>query len=132
MPGGLTRVAQGEGPLAPWLEAGDWSKDTWVLSDQPVEQFSLLAQRQANLRLHRGGRELPSRLADSLFWLGRYTERAEGAVRLFRSLVIRLGGEIGLDAQPRVTRARRVHAHSAETPIRASRTPRDAGRTRSR
>ena len=95
MPGGLTRVAQGEDPLAPWLEAGDVSKDTWVLSDQPVEQFSLLAQRQANLRLHRGGRELPSRLADSLFWLGRYTERAEGAVRLFRSLVIRLGGEMG-------------------------------------
>jgi uncharacterized circularly permuted ATP-grasp superfamily protein/uncharacterized alpha-E superfamily protein len=95
MPGGLTRVAQGSDPLAPWLEAGDVSKDTWVLSDQPVEQFSLLAQRQANLRLHRGGRELPSRMADNLFWLGRYTERAEGAVRLFRSLVIRLGGEMG-------------------------------------
>jgi uncharacterized circularly permuted ATP-grasp superfamily protein/uncharacterized alpha-E superfamily protein len=95
MPGGLTRVAQGSDPLAPWLEAGDVSKDTWVLSDQPVEQFSLLAQRQANPRLHRGGRELPSRMADSLFWLGRYTERAEGAVRLFRSLVIRLGGEMG-------------------------------------
>ncbi|MEO8466923.1 MAG: circularly permuted type 2 ATP-grasp protein [Gammaproteobacteria bacterium] len=95
MPGGLTRVAQGSDPRAPWLEAGDISKDTWVLSDQPVEQFSLLAQRQANLRLHRGGRELPSRMADSLFWLGRYTERAEGAVRLFRSLVIRLGGEMG-------------------------------------
>ncbi len=95
MPGGLTRVAGGSDPLAPWLEAGEVSKDTWVLSDQPVEQFSLLAQRQANPRLHRGGRELPSRLADSLFWLGRYTERAEGAVRLFRSLVIRLGGEMG-------------------------------------
>jgi uncharacterized alpha-E superfamily protein len=66
-----------------------------VLSDQPVEQFSLLAQRQDSSRLHRGGRDLPSRAADNLFWLGRYTERAEGAVRLFRSLVIRLGGEMG-------------------------------------
>ena len=36
-----------------------------------------------------------SRTADHLFWLGRYTERAEGAVRLFRSLVTRLGGEMG-------------------------------------
>ncbi len=95
MPGGLTRVAEGSDPRAPWLEAGDVSKDTWVLSDQPVEQFSLLAQRQANQRLHRSGRDLPSRTADSLFWLGRYTERAEAAVRLFRSLVIRLGGEMG-------------------------------------
>ena len=95
MPGGLTRIAVGSDPRAQWLEAGDVSKDTWVLSDQPVEQFSLLAQRQANQRLHRGGRDLPSRTADNLFWLGRYTERAEGAVRLLRSLVIRLGGEMG-------------------------------------
>jgi uncharacterized circularly permuted ATP-grasp superfamily protein/uncharacterized alpha-E superfamily protein len=94
MPGGLTRIA-GFDPRAPWLTTGDVSKDTWVLSDQPVEQFSLLAQRQANLRLHRGGRDLPSRTADNLFWLGRYTERAEGAVRLLRSLVTRLAGEMG-------------------------------------
>jgi uncharacterized circularly permuted ATP-grasp superfamily protein/uncharacterized alpha-E superfamily protein len=95
MPGGLTRVGDGIDPHASWLELGDVSKDTWVLSDQPVEQFSLLAQRQASQRLHRGGRDLPSRAADSLFWLGRYTERAEAAVRLLRSLVTRLGGEMG-------------------------------------
>jgi uncharacterized circularly permuted ATP-grasp superfamily protein/uncharacterized alpha-E superfamily protein len=95
MPGGLARIADGTDPHAPWLELGDVSKDTWVLSDQPVEQFSLLAQRQASQRLHRGGRDLPSRTADNLFWLGRYTERAEGAVRLLRSLVTRLGGEMG-------------------------------------
>lgn len=95
MPGGLARVAQGSNPRAAWLEAGDLSKDTWVLSDQPVEQFSLLAQRQDARKLNRGGRDLPSRAADNLFWLGRYAERAEGAVRLFRALVTRLGGEMG-------------------------------------
>lgn len=95
MPGGLTRIAAASDPRAAWLEAGDVSKDTWVLSDQPVDQFSWLAQRQDGRRLHRSGRDLPSRAADNLFWLGRYTERAEGAVRLFRSLVIRLGGEMG-------------------------------------
>jgi uncharacterized circularly permuted ATP-grasp superfamily protein/uncharacterized alpha-E superfamily protein len=95
MPGGLTRVADGMDPGASLLEIGDVSKDTWVLSDQPVEQFSLLAERRASQRLHRGGRDLTSRSADSLFWLGRYTERAEGAVRLLRSLVIRLRGEMG-------------------------------------
>ncbi|HLF12817.1 MAG TPA: circularly permuted type 2 ATP-grasp protein, partial [Gammaproteobacteria bacterium] len=95
MPGGLTRILLGSDPRAAWLEAGDVSKDTWILSDQPVEQFSLLAQRQDSRRLHRGGKDLPSRAADNLFWLGRYTERADGAVRLFRSLVTRLGGEMG-------------------------------------
>ena len=111
----LTRVADGTDPRAPWLEIGDVSKDTWMLSDQPVEQFSLLAQRQANQRLHRGGRDLPSRTADNLFWLGRYTERAEGAVRLLRSLVIRLGGEMGSTRDAGIAGARRRDADRAET-----------------
>jgi uncharacterized alpha-E superfamily protein len=100
MPGGLTRIAESADRRQRWIEPGEISKDTWVLSDQPVEQFSLLAQRQASQRLHRGGRDLPSRTADALFWLGRYTERAEGAVRLFRSLVTRLGGEMGATRNP--------------------------------
>jgi len=95
LPGGLTRISHDSDPHATWLAASDTSKDTWVLSDKPVERFSLLAQRQQEGRLRRGHRNLPSRAADHLFWLGRYAERAEAAVRLFRSLVIRLGGEIG-------------------------------------
>jgi uncharacterized circularly permuted ATP-grasp superfamily protein/uncharacterized alpha-E superfamily protein len=95
MPGGLARVVAGSHLRSAGLDAADVGKDVWVLSDSPVEQFSLLAQRQEGHRPHRGGRDLPSRAADNLFWLGRYAERAEGAVRLFRSLVIRLGGEMG-------------------------------------
>jgi uncharacterized circularly permuted ATP-grasp superfamily protein/uncharacterized alpha-E superfamily protein len=95
MPGGLTRVSVESDPHAAWLSASDVTKDTWVLSDEPVETFSLLAQRQEEGRLKRGHRNLPSRAADHLYWLGRYTERAEAAVRLFRSLVIRLHGETG-------------------------------------
>lgn len=95
LPGGLTRVSVASHPQAAWLAAGDISKDTWVLSDEPVETFSLLAQRHDRARLSRGGRDLPSRAADHLFWLGRYAERAEAAVRLLRSLVIRLHGETG-------------------------------------
>jgi uncharacterized alpha-E superfamily protein len=36
------------------------------------------------LAMLEGQRELPSRVAENLFWLGRYAERAEGAVRLLR------------------------------------------------
>jgi uncharacterized circularly permuted ATP-grasp superfamily protein/uncharacterized alpha-E superfamily protein len=95
MPGALARVSLGSDPRAAWLAAGDISKDTWVLSDEPVEAFSLLAQRQDATKLRRGTKGLPSRSADNLFWLGRYAERAEAAVRLLRSLVIRLRGETG-------------------------------------
>lgn len=95
MPGGLARVSDGSDPRGAWLAEGDISKDTWVLADEPVEHFSLLALRQEQRQLRRGQRGLTSRAADNLFWLGRYTERAEVAVRLLRSLVIRLHGETG-------------------------------------
>lgn len=95
MPGGLARVSTGPDPRAVWPAEGEISKDTWVLSDEPVETFSLMALRHDGGRLRRGHRNLPSRAADNLFWLGRYSERAEVAVRLLRSLVIRLHGETG-------------------------------------
>ena len=38
-------------------------------------------------------RELPSRVADNLFWLGRYTERVESRVRFARVLLPTLSGE---------------------------------------
>jgi len=100
LPGGLTRISHDSDPNAAWLAVSDVSKDTWVLSDTPVEPLSLLAQQQEGGRLRRSHRNLPSRAADNLFWLGRYTERAEAAVRLFRSLVIRLAGELGSNRYP--------------------------------
>ena len=42
------------------------------------------------MELRRTGRELPSRTADNLFWLGRYVERAEGGMRQVRSSISRL------------------------------------------
>jgi uncharacterized circularly permuted ATP-grasp superfamily protein/uncharacterized alpha-E superfamily protein len=97
MPGGLARVVAAPGRAQADSEI---SKDTWVLSNEPVDSFSLLAQRQGDNRLRRSTRELPSRAADNLFWLGRYAERAEAAVRLLRSLVIRLEGEVGDTRRP--------------------------------
>ena len=98
MPGGLTRVALNAPARAPWLGPGDLSKDTWVLWREPVDTFSVFTQPHHELRLKRSGSDLPSRTADNLFWLGRYAERSEGAVRLLRSLVVRLGGEAGSSA----------------------------------
>ncbi len=95
MPGGLVRAALNVAPHLTWLEAGDLSKDAWVLSQTPVDTFSMLPQAQHEIRLRRGGRNLPSRSADNLFWLGRYTERSESVVRLLRSMVARMSGEGG-------------------------------------
>jgi uncharacterized alpha-E superfamily protein len=44
--------------------------------------------------------DLPSRVADHLLWLGRYMERAEGLIRLLRSVYRRLAGEASLNEIP--------------------------------
>ncbi len=90
MPGGLTRVSSTHDVPVVSMQRGGGSKDTWVLSDGPVSSVTLLAPTGSAMPLERSGSDLPSRVAESLFWLGRYAERAERAVRLLRSVVARL------------------------------------------
>src|SRR6185436_10295891 len=90
MPGGLTRVSSThDGPIVS-MQRGGGSKDTWVLSDGPVSFTSLLTPAGSAVRTERAGSDLPSRVAENLFWLGRHAERAEHAIRLLRSVVARL------------------------------------------
>ena len=84
MPGGLTRVSPEENNLVVSNQAGGISKDTWVLATEPEKFVSLLSERrQARLAPDRGG-EVPGRVADNMFWVGRYAERAEFNSRLLR------------------------------------------------
>ena len=92
MPGGLAFTAADIKTLTSNCPERQQSKDIWVLSDQPVEPFSLMAGLQTIAKFNRGS-DLPSRVADHLLWLGRYMERAEGLVRLLRSVFRRLSGE---------------------------------------
>ncbi|MEI9960099.1 MAG: alpha-E domain-containing protein [Limisphaerales bacterium] len=46
-----------------------------------------------NVELRRTGNNLPSRLADNFFWLGRYSERADATSRLLRSALLRFNPE---------------------------------------
>jgi uncharacterized circularly permuted ATP-grasp superfamily protein/uncharacterized alpha-E superfamily protein len=92
MPGGLAVTAADVKTLTEDCLERQLSKDIWVLSDQPVEPFSLMGGLQVVAAFRRGN-DLPSRVADHLLWLGRYLERAEGLVRLLRSVYRRLSGE---------------------------------------
>ena len=62
------------------------------IADGPVSAVSLLAPADP-MRLEPATTELPSRVAENLFWLGRYVERAEHIVRLLRSFVSRLADQ---------------------------------------
>jgi uncharacterized alpha-E superfamily protein len=93
MQGGLARVARTPEPLDVSVSAGEGSKDTWVLSNESVRPVSLLRQKTDRIELKRSGSELPSRVADNLYWLGRHVARADGAARLLRTLITRLATE---------------------------------------
>jgi len=93
MPGGLTRVSPEAGGQFISMQHGGSSKDTWVLSENPVEEITLLRSTGQNIELRRTGNNLPSRLADNFFWLGRYSERADATARLLRSTLLRFNPE---------------------------------------
>ncbi len=93
MPGGLTRITTEAGARFISMQQGGASKDTWVLSEKPVEEITLLTSSGTSVELRRVGNNLPSRLADNFFWLGRYTERADATARLLRSALLRFNPE---------------------------------------
>lgn len=100
MPGGLARVSAAADSMVVSMQRGGGSKDTWVLSAGPVSPFSLLRPDSLPVELNRGGNDLPSRVADNLYWLGRYAERAEGLTRLLRGVLVRLTETSGLAEVP--------------------------------
>jgi uncharacterized alpha-E superfamily protein len=99
MPGGLTRVSPDAGTFIS-MQHGGSSKDTWVVSEAPVEETTLLYSANQNVDLRRTGNNLPSRLADNFFWLGRYSERADETARLLRSTLRRFNPERTGSAMP--------------------------------
>ena len=90
MPGGLTRVTSSLDSLVVSMQRGGGSKDTWVLADAPTPAFSLLRRAAGPLPVSRATFDLPSRVADNLYWLGRYVERFETAIRTMRVVLPRL------------------------------------------
>lgn len=100
MPGGLTRVSPDPARRFISMQRGGSSKDTWVLAEGPVEHVSLLHTSSQSIELRRVGNNLPSRLADNFYWLGRYCERADATARMLRSTLLRFSPESGWGAMP--------------------------------
>jgi uncharacterized circularly permuted ATP-grasp superfamily protein/uncharacterized alpha-E superfamily protein len=90
MPGGLALVATSDADLAVSMHHGARSKDVWALSDEPIFEGTLLPPSHPAIALSRSGGDLASRVADNLYWLGRYAERAEAVARLTRVIGARL------------------------------------------
>jgi uncharacterized alpha-E superfamily protein len=89
MPGGFARIGRTGDPTAIAMQRGGSAADVWVVSEGPVPPESMLVATTGRQSRAEPG-FLPARAADNLFWLGRYVERAEGAMRRLRAWHARL------------------------------------------
>ena len=102
LPGGLARLA-GKNENIASMQSGGSSADVWALGSvhaapEPFESTSaqaLGAQPLTAPLMANSSRKQPvtSRAAESLFWLGRYTERAENSLRLSQLTLQSLAGD---------------------------------------
>ncbi len=92
LPGGLARLAGADAQIAS-MQRGGSSADVWVQTRGEVDRTTLLQPHATPASLARHRAPVTSRAAENMFWLGRYTERADNAVRLARLTLDVLGGE---------------------------------------
>ena len=83
MPGGLARVATDVAVDVVSAQRGGGSKDIWVLSDGAKPEAEMLGQASWPVALRHD--DVPSRLVENLYWLGRYKVRCADKARLLRS-----------------------------------------------
>lgn len=105
LPGGLARVSPLPDLLGRSPASGQMTQDCWIVSNESVDHdATLLTSESEIIQLRRSGSELPSRVAEHLFWLGRYAERCESIARLLRTTLMRLAGEDDLEELPEMPR----------------------------
>lgn len=91
MKGGYARIGRSGDATALAMQRGGAVADVWIVSDRPVQAQSLAPPPAAPGAFRRHApATLPARAADNLFWLGRYVERTEDAIRLIRAYHLRL------------------------------------------
>ena len=105
LPGGLSRLSPSENELATSALNGQLTQDCWFSAPEPLEnEKTLLPLGTARVTITRMSDELPSRVAEHLFWLGRYAERGESITRLLRATLTCLAGESEIDELPQMPR----------------------------
>jgi uncharacterized circularly permuted ATP-grasp superfamily protein/uncharacterized alpha-E superfamily protein len=94
--GGLARMVSATAEIAT-MQRGGSSADVWVMTDvkngAQVDPTTLLQSGLSASSITQRKRLVTSRAAENLFWLGRYSERAENTVRLAELTLECLHGE---------------------------------------
>jgi uncharacterized circularly permuted ATP-grasp superfamily protein/uncharacterized alpha-E superfamily protein len=96
LPGGLARLGAADSGVVA-MQRGGSSADVWVqvnkATGETVDTTTLVPPRWTADSLATRHRAITSRAAENLYWLGRYTERAENSVRLATLVLQGINGE---------------------------------------
>jgi uncharacterized circularly permuted ATP-grasp superfamily protein/uncharacterized alpha-E superfamily protein len=102
MPGGLTRVGLQEDSLSLTNQLGAVSKDTWIIASEPEKQISLHQDQSWSQPTRRQAQAaFPCRVVENLFWMGRYADRAEAALRFLRTVFVQFNSTYRMPEQTR-------------------------------
>lgn len=94
MPGGLARTASERDVRILSNQRGGGSKDVWICGSAVASSVSLLRRPVDAADLVRSGSGLSSRVAENLFWFGRYAERCDNLARYLRVTLNRLSDSL--------------------------------------
>jgi len=93
MPGGFARIGEHLDVRAALMGEGAFSADVCIVNAHAVPTVTLIPSAEG-VAIRRNPGTLPARVADNLFWLGRYLERAESVLALVRASI---GGSTDVD-----------------------------------
>jgi uncharacterized circularly permuted ATP-grasp superfamily protein/uncharacterized alpha-E superfamily protein len=117
MPGGIVQLLDQEEDTGVPIPSGV-TKDTWIVSTASVPPVTLLSPAGQIVRLERNPSQVPSRSADNLFWLGRYAERLEDMIRVYRCVLARLADQTGNEMGQELAALARLLVHLDLLPAR--------------
>ena len=83
LPGGLARIASDSAADIVSHQRGGSSKDVWILPEAGAVVDSAESSKLPRYRTR--GADLPSRMGENLYWMGRYAVRCEDKTRLLRA-----------------------------------------------
>jgi len=103
MPAGLAMTVNARSAVSLTTDGGE-THDVWVLSDKAAQpSVSLWRPTIERARVERSQRVTQSRVAENLYWLGRYAERADWTMRILRGTLRRIEEDSGIVGGQRAT-----------------------------
>jgi len=94
LPGGMARVGKQSHPPQMWPRHAGFTKDVWIPDLELADRAEVSSPKVVH-DVSASAAEVPSRIADQMFWVGRYAERLEAATRMLRTTLRCAPGEVG-------------------------------------